>query len=129
VFINSPAFFYFIYSIVKPWIDERTRSKILVLKSDYKEKLFEFCDEDQIPKFLGGTCECVGGCDNSDKGPWNDYEPVQPFGFREKENLPISCDKIDSSRDSSRFSQSHNCSTHDSHDTETDIIDALERPE
>jgi len=49
-FINAPAFFFFIYSIIKPWIDERTRSKIMVYKSDYKEKLFEFCDEDQIPK-------------------------------------------------------------------------------
>lgn len=83
-FVNAPGFFNFLYAIVKGWLDEKTRNKIQVLGADYKEELLKHIDADQLPKFLGGTCECEGGCMHSDKGPWNDYEPVQPFGFREK---------------------------------------------
>jgi hypothetical protein len=32
----------------------------------------------------GGTCECKGGCEKSDKGPWNDFDPVFPVGCKPK---------------------------------------------
>ena len=41
--------------------------------SDYKEYLTEYIDEDQLPEFLGGTCQAQL-IDNY--GPWNDYEIV-----------------------------------------------------
>ena len=36
----------------------------------------EVVDAANLPKFLGGTCECTcdGGCMKSNVGPWNDYE-------------------------------------------------------
>lgn len=39
-----------------------------------------------IPEFLGGQCRCEhveGGCINSNKGPWNDYE-IHGYGIRRK---------------------------------------------
>lgn len=30
-----------------------------------------------MPKFLGGKCECPGGCTLSNAGPWEDKELVQ----------------------------------------------------
>lgn len=44
-------------------------------------------DKADIPKFLGGTCECAhveGGCINANKGPWNDYE-IHGNGIRLKQ--------------------------------------------
>ncbi|KAG5470941.1 hypothetical protein CUR178_02247 [Leishmania enriettii] len=62
--INAPSFFRIVYDWVKGSLDENTRSK-LVLSSD-KEKgtkiLKHFIDEDKIPRELGGTCQCDGGC-------------------------------------------------------------------
>ena len=36
--------------------------------------LLEFIEIDKIPKFLGGNCECEGGCLHREPGPWDDYE-------------------------------------------------------
>ena len=40
---------------------------------DYQEELLEHVDQDQLPEFLGGTCQAQL-IDNY--GPWNDYEIV-----------------------------------------------------
>lgn len=69
--INASSLFYLIWSIVKPFVDEKTRKKIFVFKNDYLEKLLEDVDRENLPKMLGGDCECEEGCLNSDKGPWN----------------------------------------------------------
>jgi len=69
--INAPWAFSAVWSIIKPWLDEVTVSKIDILGSSYKEKLLEQIPEENLPKEFGGKCECVGGCDLSDAGPWN----------------------------------------------------------
>lgn len=69
--INSSSVFSFLWTLVKPFIDEKTTKKIHVYKSDYLEFLLEDVDSENLPKFLGGDCECHGGCMYSDKGPWN----------------------------------------------------------
>ena len=48
--------------------------------------MLEVIDADSLPDFLGGTCKCehLGGCMNSDIGPWNDFECVDPIGIRKK---------------------------------------------
>ena len=43
----------------------------------------EFIEIDKLPKFLGGNCECEGGCLFKEPGPWNDYE-IHGNGIRLK---------------------------------------------
>ncbi|KAI8821469.1 CRAL-TRIO domain-containing protein [Fimicolochytrium jonesii] len=70
--INAPMLFTGVWSVVKGFLDEVTVSKISILGSRYKSSLLETIDESSLPKFFGGTCECPGGCDHADQGPWND---------------------------------------------------------
>lgn len=37
--INAPMLFSGIWTVIKPWIDEKTRNKISIIGSSYKEKL------------------------------------------------------------------------------------------
>ena len=72
--LNTNKFFGFVYNIVKGLIDIETRKKIELLGNDYKEKVLEFIDPDNLPTFLGGNCTCPnipGGCLYCDIGPWN----------------------------------------------------------
>ncbi len=72
--INTSFFFSAVWSLVQSFIDEKTRKKINVEKSSYQKKLLEMVDAENLPKFLGGSCECLhieGGCLFSDQGPWN----------------------------------------------------------
>jgi len=57
-----------------------------VKKEKTLKNLLEYIEIDNIPSFLGGncTCEALGGCPNSNAGPWNDYEMIQPIGIRKK---------------------------------------------
>ncbi|KAJ1536874.1 cytosolic factor, phosphatidylinositol/phosphatidylcholine transfer protein, partial [Cladochytrium tenue] len=55
-----------------PLLDEVTVNKINILGTNYTEKLLESIDPQNLPAFLGGQCECEGGCETSDIGPWND---------------------------------------------------------
>ena len=76
--INAPFAFRGVWSMLKSFLNEKTRDKISVIGSSYQETLLEIIDSDKLPKFLGGTCTCEneGGCMQSDKGPWNDFEIV-----------------------------------------------------
>ena len=72
--INTSKLFYIVYNIIKSLIDEGTRKKIELLGSDYKEKIFEYIEPNNLPSFLGGNCKCEhipGGCLYWDIGPWN----------------------------------------------------------
>ena len=70
--INAPTLFTAVWSIVKNMLDEHTVSKIHILGSNYKQQLLAHVDAANLPKFYGGECECSGGCEKSDTGPWND---------------------------------------------------------
>ena len=74
--VNAPALFTALYAIIKGFLDERTRSKVRVMGSNYRSVLLEHIDAENLPTFLGGTCTCShveGGCMFSDAGPWQDY--------------------------------------------------------
>jgi len=60
--VNAPWVFNMIWKIVKPWLNDQTLSKIKILGSNYKEVLLNAIDAENLPKFLGGKCECEGGC-------------------------------------------------------------------
>ncbi|KAH9041823.1 CRAL-TRIO domain-containing protein [Lactarius hengduanensis] len=70
--INAPWAFSAVWSVIKPWLDEVTVSKIEILGSTYKDKLLAQIPAENLPKDFGGTCECPGGCSLSDAGPWKD---------------------------------------------------------
>ncbi|TFK35018.1 CRAL-TRIO domain-containing protein [Crucibulum laeve] len=69
--INAPWAFSVVWSIVKPWLDEVTASKIEILGGGYKETLLKQIPAENLPKEFGGSCRCPGGCAMSDAGPWS----------------------------------------------------------
>jgi len=69
--INAPWAFSAVWSIIKPWLDEVTVSKIDILGSGFKDTLLAQIPAENLPKEFGGTCACAGGCSLSDAGPWN----------------------------------------------------------
>jgi CRAL/TRIO domain len=70
--INAPWAFSAVWTIIKPWLDEVTASKIDIVGTAYRDKLLAQIPVENLPKDFGGTCECVGGCSLSDAGPWHD---------------------------------------------------------
>jgi len=72
--INAPWAFSAVWAIIRPWLDEVTVSKIDIIGASYREKLLAQIPAENLPKDLGGTCECAGGCGMSDAGPWKDEE-------------------------------------------------------
>ncbi|XP_078149255.1 phosphatidylinositol/phosphatidylcholine transfer protein SFH3-like isoform X2 [Carex rostrata] len=72
--INAGQGFRLLWNSVKSFLDPKTTAKIHVLGNKYQSKLLEIIDASELPEFLGGTCDCEGGCLRSDKGPWKDPE-------------------------------------------------------
>ncbi|KAJ9655953.1 cytosolic factor, phosphatidylinositol/phosphatidylcholine transfer protein [Neophaeococcomyces mojaviensis] len=76
--INAPWGFSSVFSVVKGFLDPVTVSKIHVLGSGYQSDLLKQVPKENLPKAFGGTCECPGGCEYSDAGPWQDSQWVKP---------------------------------------------------
>jgi hypothetical protein len=72
--INAPWGFSSVFSVVKGFLDPVTVQKIHVLGSGYQSELLKQVPKENLPKAFGGACECEGGCQLSDKGPWHDPE-------------------------------------------------------
>ncbi|XP_074587637.1 phosphatidylinositol/phosphatidylcholine transfer protein SFH12-like [Curcuma longa] len=72
--VNAGQGFRLLWNTVKSFLDPKTTAKIHVLGNKYQSKLLEIIDASELPEFLGGTCNCEGGCLRSDKGPWKDPE-------------------------------------------------------
>ena len=84
--IKTGKLFGIVYNIIKGLLDKGTTEKIELLGNDYKEKIFEYIDPENLPDFLGGTCTCPqtpGGCLYCDIGPWN--PEGKKFKFRAKD--------------------------------------------
>ena len=75
--INAPWAFTTVWSFVKSLLDEVTVSKIQILGSDYIKVLAQQIPLENIPARIGGKCNCPGGCDLSNAGPWQDEKLVQ----------------------------------------------------
>ena len=77
--INAPMLFSMLWAIVKGFLNERTRSKVRIFGSSYRDFLREKIDPENLPKFLGGDCTCdhvQGGCLRSCAGTWEAYTVV-----------------------------------------------------
>ncbi|KAI5449867.1 cytosolic factor, phosphatidylinositol/phosphatidylcholine transfer protein [Naganishia albida] len=69
--INAPYLFSTVWSLIKPWLDEVTVSKISILGKNYQSELLKQIPAENLPTDFGGKCACAGGCSLSDAGPWN----------------------------------------------------------
>ena len=85
--VNAPWGFSSVFNVVKGFLDPVTVNKIHVLGTNYHKELLEQVPEENIPKILGGTCECEGGCAFSDLGPWNDPKWAKPPAWAKKEDV------------------------------------------
>jgi hypothetical protein len=70
--INAPWLFDTIWNFVKGFLDEVTVKKIFIFKDgkDHMATLSQYVDADNLPMRLGGKCQCPGGCEVGDVGPW-----------------------------------------------------------
>lgn len=60
--INSPAFFTFIWKIVRGWVDPRNGGKVELYgtnKHDWINRLHQLIDKSELPSDYGGTCKSV----------------------------------------------------------------------
>lgn len=76
--INAPWGFSSAFSVVKSFLDPVTVSKIHVLGSGYQSELLAQVPKENLPKQFGGACQCSGGCEYSDAGPWHDPTWAKP---------------------------------------------------
>jgi hypothetical protein len=76
--INAPWGFSTVWSVVKGWLDPVTVQKIFVLGGGYQKDLLAQVPAENLPKEFGGSCECAGGCQLSDMGPWREAQWAQP---------------------------------------------------
>ena len=61
--VNCPSMIMFAYSLVKGHLDPRLQAKIVFVNpKETTETLLQVIDADKLPAFLGGKCECEGGC-------------------------------------------------------------------
>ncbi|KAF9430141.1 cytosolic factor, phosphatidylinositol/phosphatidylcholine transfer protein [Podila epigama] len=70
--INAPMMFTSVWGMIKPLLDEVTVKKIVILGGSYKDELLKDISASCLPKYLGGTCDCPGGCQAGEPGPWKD---------------------------------------------------------
>lgn len=60
--------------IVRSFLDAKTRGKINILGGEFQKALLEHVLPENLPDFLGGTCQCKpNGCLNQSEGPWKQY--------------------------------------------------------
>jgi hypothetical protein len=72
--INSPRGFSTCWAVIKRFLDPATNEKISILGRNYLPTLLALIPKENLPKRFGGECECPGGCDLSDAGPWQEEE-------------------------------------------------------
>ena len=75
--INAPWGFAGVFSVVKRFLDPVTVNKIHVFGSGYEKELLKQVPAENLPTVFGGSCECPGGCQLSDAGPWEDPQWVK----------------------------------------------------
>jgi hypothetical protein len=84
-FINTGLIFRGIWTTCKYLYNAQTRNRIKLLGFQYKSELLSRVKEENLPKFIGGQCNCDPyGCLFSNVGPWNEEEIVSKGEKRRK---------------------------------------------
>jgi len=61
--VNTPMVISAFWAVLKLWIDERMQKKVVFCRpNETAAKLLEVIDAESLPAFLGGKCNCEGGC-------------------------------------------------------------------
>ncbi len=85
-FVNTSWLLRTAWVIVKGFLDSKTVGKIKILGGDFKEELLKHIDAENLPTFLGGTCQCAPeGCLIRCEGPWKKYIDRFPKDDDEKD--------------------------------------------
>ncbi|KAI3379437.1 hypothetical protein SNEBB_003698 [Seison nebaliae] len=85
--INAPKVFPFLYQAVKPFLDEGTRKKVTVCGKSFLDDLLQFINQDQIPKYYGGTLVDKDGDENcSEFICWGGKVPEKFFSQKVKDD-------------------------------------------
>ena len=66
------------WSVIKRWLDPVTQEKISILGGSYQAALLQQIPAENLPSRFGGSCQCSGGCELSDEGPWQDPKWLAP---------------------------------------------------
>ena len=104
--INAPMMFSGIWSIIKHFIDEKTKKKILIKDSKYQKELFQYADVENLPDFLGGklTSADYGEPFCKEQGPWKDDENLKSMNnlLLKQDEFTSPLEKIENSNNSQR---------------------------
>jgi len=84
--INAPWGFSSVFSVVKGFLDPVTVEKIHVLGTGYQKELLSQVPAESLPKVFGGSCDCAGGCQFSDQGPWTDPQWAKPPKWQQSDS-------------------------------------------
>ncbi|KAG0175537.1 hypothetical protein DFQ30_005232 [Apophysomyces sp. BC1015] len=63
--VNASAVFVAMWKVMQTFVNARTLEKVHIIGQDYQNVLLEHIPAENLPTFLGGTCECKhlpGGC-------------------------------------------------------------------
>ncbi|KLJ11519.1 hypothetical protein EMPG_13292 [Blastomyces silverae] len=87
--INAPWGFSSVFSVVKGFLDPVTVQKIHVLGTGYEAELLAQVPKENLPKEFGGECQCEGGCEFSDMGPWQEKEWAKEPVWAKKTDVAV----------------------------------------
>lgn len=91
--INLPSFVYYLYQLVKPVLQEKTRRKIIFMGSNWREEILEHIDSGVLPVHWGGTMTEDAGHDLMCKSKITVGSTVDPcFYWTPNENDPAKND-------------------------------------
>lgn len=60
--VNAPAIVSIAWNVIAPILDKRTADKVHIMGGNYQKRLFDVVDPVNLPKFLGGSCDCINDC-------------------------------------------------------------------
>ena len=67
--VNVPPVFRFAWRAIKPLIDSRSADRVFMLGADWRAKVSEYVDDDNLPAALGGRMREEWPCEFGEAWP------------------------------------------------------------